>query len=92
MGLQWKDIDFDNKTALVYKSFSRIVDRENSTENDRKYKWALSTVKSAKSVRKFYLSEQAIYALKNTEKLRTLNLKMILFFRLKISFPSTTVI
>lgn len=70
LGLQWKDIDFENKTALVYKSFSRIIDRENSTENNRKYKWALSTVKTAKSVRKFYLSEQAIYALNEYKKVQ----------------------
>lgn len=70
LGLQWKDIDFDKKTATVYKTYSRIRDRDEESATGRNYKWALSTVKSKSGVRTFYLSEQAIYALQEYRKVQ----------------------
>lgn len=70
LGLQWKDIDFQKKTAMVYKTYSRIRDREEENTTGKNYKWALSTVKSKSGVRTFYLSEQALYALQEYKKVQ----------------------
>lgn len=70
LGLQWKDIDVEKKVATVYKTYSRIKDRDEEKFSGTNYKWALSTVKSAKGVRKFFLSDQAIYALSEYKKIQ----------------------
>lgn len=73
IALQWKDINFEEKYMLVYKTFSRIKKRgeeDDDDDNHINYKWALSTTKTKNSVRKIPMCDQAINALQEYKKLQ----------------------
>lgn len=52
LALQWKDIDFNNKGAYVYKTYSYVKDRTSETN---KRKWQLTVAKTEDSIRYEYL-------------------------------------
>lgn len=58
IALQYKDIDFDEKTIKVYKSYERV--RNRSGKGDNKYYWELSDTKTKNGRRIIYMSDQAI--------------------------------
>lgn len=70
LGLQWRDVDFENKCIKVRRNLSRIKNREQDA-NDEKYKYVETTVKKKASKRTIPLSNRAYEALeylKNNNK------------------------
>lgn len=68
LALQWKDIDFNNKGAYVYKTYSYVKDRTSETN---KRKWQLTVAKTEDSIRYEYLCDEAINALLEYKKRKT---------------------
>lgn len=58
IALQYKDIDFSEKTIKIYKAYGKEKVRDNSTNT--KYKWVLTTPKSKKGRRVLYMHDNAI--------------------------------
>lgn len=58
IALQYKDIDFDEKTIKIYKAYGKEKVRDNSAAT--KYKWVLTTPKSKKGRRVLYMHDNAI--------------------------------
>ena len=61
LALQWKDIDWKEESFLVYKTYSRVVNRD---DDKSKTKWQLTTAKTMNSIRKVYMCHNAVNALK----------------------------
>ena len=62
IALQYKNIDFDDNSIKIYKSFSKIKDRSDSKTTN--FKWELSDPKTYSGRRKIYLYEKATYHLR----------------------------
>lgn len=56
IALQYKDIDFENKTVKVYKAYGKERDRDS---DEKRYKWVLTTAKTKSGRRTLYLYEKA---------------------------------
>lgn len=63
VALQWKDVDFEKKTIYIYKTYSRVRNRDNNGEADGTYRWELTVAKSKSGIRIFPLCDEAIFAL-----------------------------
>ena len=66
MALQWKDVDYERKNIIVYKTYSRIRDREYESG----YRWSLSTTKTRSSVRYIPLFDKALDALAHYKEMQ----------------------
>lgn len=62
IALQYKDIDFEQNTIKVYKSYERVKDRTKETKNN--YKWELSDTKTQSGRRIIYMCDEAAKYLK----------------------------
>lgn len=58
VALQYKDIDFVEKTIKIYKAYGKEKVRDNSVKT--KYKWVLTTPKSKKGRRVLYMHDNAV--------------------------------
>lgn len=56
IALQYKDINFEEKSIKIYKAYGKERDRSSS---DNKYKWVLTTAKTRSGRRTVYLCEEA---------------------------------
>lgn len=62
IALQYKDIDFVEKTVRIYKAYGKEKVRDESS--DKKYQWVLTTPKSKKGRRIIYMHDFAVEHLK----------------------------
>lgn len=72
--LKWSDINFQNKTIIINKAISTIVSRDNkgnrkADSKGRRNTIVISTVKSSKGNRTIFLTDEAIFALRNQQKI-----------------------
>lgn len=64
VGLQWKDVNFEQKTVNIYKAYSRIRNRDSKGNPLEGYKWVLTTPKSKKGIRNIPVCDKAIECLR----------------------------
>lgn len=68
LALQWKDIDFENKSISISKAFSKIAIRDKNSERTGDWEWCLDTTKTKSSTRIIPMSDKTynlLLAIKN---------------------------